>query len=610
MKRFKRKLDDCLFTVPEADLPILASMASPLHQRIVFVNPPSVLDDGDDISSYDREHIESWTSPPPIPFIPHPPSKTGHPSWMQACTEAVEALMKMPGARDFSIPVDAAALGLHDYFDVVKNPMDLGTIKSKLMSQVYEDAHDFCDDVRLTFSNCVLYNSLESPIGAKAAKMWKVFCQRWFCIIDGFTGGIIVPYNPSMSTFTEGIMDPHWYDNRPVLDQRMRELYWTCVLGNEGQCIGPDEVEQHSDHVLYGYLKKENEKHVSPAPIALRNIRDLRFEGSDWLNEYHPTCPGRKAILRFWVLSSDYNWYRLSTPAPSYFPTYWLSVRRQLIVSRAVLCLSSFPNLSFDDLIAMMQNRYFPPIAKSNAKGPQAAAQQKIATDYRVVCNHLASVVIIPPPTSDEVVAMYERIVDSLKQSYNVNPKFSVSSSAACSVAERKFKQLLKKLSEIDSFPPPDVVDLGTDVLAEPEDRSGSSRGKSKSSKHDDDNEVKEKKKRGRKKGSTYPSDRSKKADGESTGLKRRKSDESTEGVLKKKRKRRSGGENRAEKSKEEKSKQPIAEGEKRKRDRKAEKERRDAAKLAEFGGSIAEIKLTDEQRRERDALACVLCVT
>ena len=150
------------------------------------------------------------------------------------------------------------------------------------------------------------------------------------------------------------------------------------------------------------------------------------------------------------------------------------------------------------------------------------------------------------------------------------------------------------------------MVDLGTDVLAEPEDRSGSSRGKSKSSKHDDDNEVKEKKKRGRKKGSTYPSDRSKKADGESTGLKRRKSDESTEGVLKKKRKRRSGGEERAEKSKEEKSKQPIAEGEKRKRDRKAEKERRDAAKLAEFGGSIAEIKLTDEQRRERDALACV----
>lgn len=606
IKRFRRKLGDCLFTVPEADIPTLATMASPLHQRIVFVNPPSSLfDDTENISSYNRQNIESWTAPPPRPFIPHyPPSKNGNQSWMHACIDAVEALMKMPGARDFSAPVDAIGLGLHDYFDIVANPMDLGTIKSKLMGKVYVVADEFVHDIRRTFSNCVLYNSLESQIGTRASKMWSMFCTRWFPIINGFTPGITVPWDEQEKDrpHVKALETPTWDETQPELI--LRELYWTCVLGNEGQCIGPDELDQHADHVIYGYLKKDGEKpshHHNPAPIALRNCRDLRFEGYDWLNEYHPTCPGRRAILRFWVRSPDLVWYRLSTPAPSYFPTYWLAVRRSLVVSRASLCLSSFPSVGFDEFVAMMQGRYTPPHVKASAKGAQAAAQLKAAADWKTLTSLLSSVSIFPAPSTDEIVAMYERFVDSLKSSYNVNCKFSVSSSMACSVIERKFKQLLKKLSEIDSFPPPDVVDLNMDVLAEPDDRT-ISRSKSKASKHEGEEvEVKEKKKRGRKKGFVYPSDKPKKekGDGDSSGLKRRRSDDSADGASKKRRKRRSSSD-----VKEDKTKTLSGDGEKRKRDRKAEKERRDAAKLAEFGGSLAEVKLTDEQRRERDALA------
>jgi hypothetical protein len=256
----------------------------------------------------------------------------------------------------------------------------------------------------------------------------------------------------------------------------------------------------------------------------------------------------------------------------------------------------------------MMQGRYTPPHVKASAKGNQAAAQQKVATDWKTLSSLLSSVSIFPAPSTDEIVAMYERYVDSLKSSYNVNCKFSASSNAACTVTERKFKQLLKKLSEIDSFPPPDVVDLNMDVLAEPDDRT-ISRGKTKASKNEgDETEVKEKKKRGRKKGFVYPSDKSKKGDGDSSGLKRRRSDDSADGVSKKRRKRRSGSDAKEEKSKRQSGDGDIGEnGEKRKRDRKAEKERRDAAKLAEFGGCLAEVKLTDEQRRERDTLAYVL---
>ena len=56
----------------------------------------------------------------------------------------------------FLEPVDPVALGLHDYFDVVKEPMDLGTIRTKLSS--YDDLDNFANDVRLVFTNAMLYN--------------------------------------------------------------------------------------------------------------------------------------------------------------------------------------------------------------------------------------------------------------------------------------------------------------------------------------------------------------------------------------------------------------------------------------------------------------------
>ena len=42
---------------------------------------------------------------------------------------------------------------LEDYHDLVKTPMDLGTIKSRLASFQYSDVSSFASDVRLVFEN-------------------------------------------------------------------------------------------------------------------------------------------------------------------------------------------------------------------------------------------------------------------------------------------------------------------------------------------------------------------------------------------------------------------------------------------------------------------------
>ncbi|KAJ0404199.1 hypothetical protein P43SY_002042 [Pythium insidiosum] len=65
-------------------------------------------------------------------------------------------------------PVDTTIKGLEDYSQVIKQPMDLGTIKKKIQDGSYEGTNghnEFASDVRLVWDNCVLYNGEDSDIG-------------------------------------------------------------------------------------------------------------------------------------------------------------------------------------------------------------------------------------------------------------------------------------------------------------------------------------------------------------------------------------------------------------------------------------------------------------
>lgn len=81
-------------------------------------------------------------------------------------------------AWPFYTPVDAQALQLHDYHDIIKYPMDLGTIKKKMDSRQYADAQAFAADVRLIFSNCYKYNHPSHEVVTKARKLQGIFEQR------------------------------------------------------------------------------------------------------------------------------------------------------------------------------------------------------------------------------------------------------------------------------------------------------------------------------------------------------------------------------------------------------------------------------------------------
>jgi len=84
-------------------------------------------------------------------------------------------MRKHPNAWPFNYPVDPVALGLPDYFDRIKKPMDFSTVQKKLDSGQYMNSEEFADDVRLIFTNCWTYNLPDSDIYFMAHTLSKLF---------------------------------------------------------------------------------------------------------------------------------------------------------------------------------------------------------------------------------------------------------------------------------------------------------------------------------------------------------------------------------------------------------------------------------------------------
>lgn len=65
---------------------------------------------------------------------------------------------------------------------VVKNPMDLGTIREKLdlkNGAGYKDIQEICDDVRLVFTNAMSYNQDGSDVYVMAKTLSDKFEEKW-----------------------------------------------------------------------------------------------------------------------------------------------------------------------------------------------------------------------------------------------------------------------------------------------------------------------------------------------------------------------------------------------------------------------------------------------
>ena len=107
------------------------------------------------------------------------PASTSNDALMERCKTLLESMMAHQFAWAFNEPVDVVKWNIPDYFTVIKHPMDLGTIKSKMASGEYTNPADFAADVRLTYSNAVTYNPSTNEVHLMAKALSKFFETRW-----------------------------------------------------------------------------------------------------------------------------------------------------------------------------------------------------------------------------------------------------------------------------------------------------------------------------------------------------------------------------------------------------------------------------------------------
>jgi len=96
-------------------------------------------------------------------------------SWEKIAKKILNSLWKVKGAYHFHSPVDPIKWNCPDYFDIVKHPMDFGTIKNNLNNNVYKRCQDFVEDMKMVTHNCILYNGAESEVGKIGTALAKEF---------------------------------------------------------------------------------------------------------------------------------------------------------------------------------------------------------------------------------------------------------------------------------------------------------------------------------------------------------------------------------------------------------------------------------------------------
>eukprot|EP00262_Sarcandra_glabra_P016727 TRINITY_DN5549_c0_g1_i1.p1 TRINITY_DN5549_c0_g1~~TRINITY_DN5549_c0_g1_i1.p1 ORF type:complete len:657 (+),score=153.68 TRINITY_DN5549_c0_g1_i1:74-2044(+) len=99
---------------------------------------------------------------------------------LSAALGVIKKIMKMDAAEPFNTPVNPVALGIPDYFDIIKTPMDFGTICNELEhGNKYMNSKDVLKDVEFIWTNCYRYNNKGDYILDLMKRVKKVFLNYW-----------------------------------------------------------------------------------------------------------------------------------------------------------------------------------------------------------------------------------------------------------------------------------------------------------------------------------------------------------------------------------------------------------------------------------------------
>lgn len=192
--------------------------------------------------------------PPKSKELPYDvrPRKKKYAAELRFCSQTIKELTSKKHYNinfPFLAPVDPVALNIPKYHEIVTEPMDLGTIQTKLANNQYENGDDFERDVRLVFSNCYKFNPEGTDVNLMGKKLESIFEKKW-------ANRPIAPPTPSNSDDDYSDYD----DDEPEINEAMLSNV-PAIQFLENQLI---RMKQELDELKKQHLQK------------LRQQRDVR----------------------------------------------------------------------------------------------------------------------------------------------------------------------------------------------------------------------------------------------------------------------------------------------------------------------------------------------
>jgi hypothetical protein len=95
--------------------------------------------------------------------------------YLEKCYRQWKRTDHQKNAYWFRHPVDPVALNIPTYFDIVKTPMSLIQVKNNIIDEKYETEDEFVRDMRLVFTNAIIFNPEHSQVRIEAQTLLQKF---------------------------------------------------------------------------------------------------------------------------------------------------------------------------------------------------------------------------------------------------------------------------------------------------------------------------------------------------------------------------------------------------------------------------------------------------
>lgn len=243
-------------------------------------------------------------------------------------------ICRYKAAKPFIVPVDSVKFKIPHYYLVIRQPMDLGTVKNRINFLWYDNAAECIADLRLIFSNCYRFNPPQDSV-YKAGKKLEEYLDDKLKEMPAEEEEIPCPPRPSYDEYQKLIkQSPETPRTGSISEHSENGDFWP---------YGPIKMTTRSER---GVMVRKPSKDL-PEPITTPQPRPPTVKKVP-LNQPMRTCLEFVKDL-FGKKHAEYAWPFWQPVNPVEYPDYAQKIKRPMDLSTIKTKLESGQYITLND---------------------------------------------------------------------------------------------------------------------------------------------------------------------------------------------------------------------------------------------------------------------